>query len=123
MEKNRNRLLSILDRQRITVKQMYPDADEEDTAVTPYATGARCRALHNACVDRLVERAEFDHATDHIRVVLKDGNGYSGCMPAGQVVGRMNGNIRDLPTCKEVIESVVYGAEEILDRIGAKIRA
>ena len=105
------------------VKQRYLDASEEDTVITPYATGVRCRALHSKLVDVLEEKADLNHVTDHIRRALTEGDADGGFMPAGQVVGRMNGNVKDLPTCKEVIESIVYGAEEILDRIRAKIRA
>lgn len=105
------------------IKQMYLDASEEDTIITEYATGVRCRALHNELYDELEKKQEHVLGTDHIRVALKEGDGVKGFMPAGQIVGRINGSVKDLPTCKELIESIVYGAEEILDKVGAKIRA
>jgi len=42
-----------------------------------------------------------------------------GFMPCGQVCGRIN----DIPTVKELIESIVAEAEEILDKITPKIKA
>lgn len=105
------------------IKRMYLEATEEDTVITPYGTGNRCRALQNKLIDILEEKKEIPPSQPYMTIALEEGDGDRGFMPAGQVVGRMNGSVKDLPTCKEVIESVVYGAEEILERIGAKIRA
>ena len=49
--------------------------------------------------------------------ILDDGDLENGVVPFGQVVGR----IRDLPTCKEVIERIVAEAEEIIKGLQAKV--
>jgi NAD(P)H-dependent flavin oxidoreductase YrpB (nitropropane dioxygenase family) len=50
-----------------------------------------------------------------LRAAMVDGRSDLGVMSAGQVVGR----IEDLPTAREVIESVVREAREVLLRLGA----
>jgi len=149
------------------IKQMYLKASEDNTVITPYITGTRCRGLRNKLTDlmeserqglpmirtmrgllemrrsfnvpwwKLVGSAikmkqayeitmsgmgELAHATfgrDRMIHGLIEGDGEMGFMPSGQVCGRLN----DIPTCKELIERIVYGAEEVLDRVGARIRS
>ncbi len=101
------------------IKRRYLEASEEDTAVTPYGTGVRCRALQNKLIDILEEKRELPPTQPYMTIALEKGDGDLGFMPAGQVVGR----IHDVPTCEEVIERIVSGAEEILGRIETRIRA
>jgi enoyl-[acyl-carrier protein] reductase II len=49
--------------------------------------------------------------------ILSDGDLETGVVPFGQVVGR----IRDLPTCKEVIERTVAEAEEIIKSLQKRL--
>jgi NAD(P)H-dependent flavin oxidoreductase YrpB (nitropropane dioxygenase family) len=49
--------------------------------------------------------------------VLDDGDLENGVVPFGQVIGR----IRDLPTCKEVIERIVGEAEDIIKSMQSKV--
>jgi NAD(P)H-dependent flavin oxidoreductase YrpB (nitropropane dioxygenase family) len=56
---------------------------------------------------------------NRIRDALVKGDETMGFMPCGQVCGRIN----DIPTVKELIESIVAEAEEILDKITPKIKA
>lgn len=101
------------------IKQAYLDASEEDTILTKWGTGARCRALHNKLVDVLEERQEDPPNPRHyMRVAYEQGDCDGGFMPAGQVVGR----IHDIPTCKELIERIMDETEEILQRIESRIR-
>ncbi len=143
------------------IKEMYLKASENDTTITPYVTGTRCRALKNHLTDLLeTERQglpivksirgfmdmrrqfnvpwwklavsaikmkqayevplsgmiEFSHgafAGDRMTGGLVEGDAEMGFMPSGQVCGR----IRDIPTCEELIDRIVSGAEEILDRV------
>ena len=149
------------------IKRVYLEKSENDTVITPYATGTRCRALTNKLTDileterrgfpiiksikglldlrrdlgvpwwKLVQSAikmkqayeipissfnELAYASfsgERTILGLIKGDAETGFMPSGQVCGRLN----DIPTCKELIERIVYGAEEILDRVGSAIRS
>lgn len=67
----------------------------------------------------LGELAYASFGGERMTLGLVQGDRDLGFMPCGQVCGRID----DIPTCKELIERIVNGAEEILDSIGAKIRA
>jgi enoyl-[acyl-carrier protein] reductase II len=54
---------------------------------------------------------------DALGKILNDGDLETGVVPFGQVVGR----IRDLPTCKELIERTVAEAEEIIKSLQTKL--
>jgi enoyl-[acyl-carrier protein] reductase II len=54
---------------------------------------------------------------DALGKILNDGDLETGVVPFGQVVGR----IRDLPTCREVIERTVFEAEQIIRSLQAKL--
>ncbi len=54
---------------------------------------------------------------DALGKILNDGDLENGVVPFGQVVGR----IRDLPTCKEVIERIVSEAEDIIRSLQTKV--
>jgi NAD(P)H-dependent flavin oxidoreductase YrpB (nitropropane dioxygenase family) len=143
------------------IKQMYLAASENDTVITPYVTGTRCRGLKNKLTDLLEserrgiplvrslkgflemrrsfnvpwwkmaisalkmkkayevplsgigELAHASFAGQTMTEGLIRGNADLGFMPSGQVCGR----ISDIPTCKELIDRTVYGAEEILERL------
>lgn len=101
------------------IKQLYLEASDHNTILTPYGTGVRCRALQTKGTDILEEQKQLPPGQPYMKIALEDGDGDGGFMPCGQVVGRIN----DTPTCKELIERIVYGAEEILERIEAKIRS
>ncbi len=150
------------------IKEMYLKASENDTTITPYVTGTRCRALANELTDLLDKQGQgfplisvikgvfgmgrvlgvpwwklggtamemrkaYDiplsinglsqlaisaYRHDAMPRALVRGDGEMGFMPAGQVCGRIN----DIPTCNELIERMVYGAEEILERVRNSIR-
>ena len=151
------------------IKRMYLEASENDTVITPYVTGTRCRGLKNKLTDllesepqglpvvrtikgflemrrsfnvpwwklarsavrmmrsyevRLSGMGELAYASfetgskGKLPQALIEGDGEMGFMPSGQVCGRLN----DIPTCKELIDRMVSGAEEILERVRISIR-
>lgn len=65
----------------------------------------------------VTELAHQTIAVDAFGKVMQDGDLEKGVVPFGQVVGR----IRDLPTCKEVIESTVAEAEGIIRSLQMKL--
>ena len=149
------------------IKQMYLKATENDTVITPYVTGTRCRALKNKLTDLmdsekqgfplvrsmkgLMEmrrtfnvplwkmigsavrmRQAYEVPLDDLgefaygsfggkRMIegLIKGDEEMGFMPGGQVTGRLH----DIPSCKDLIERIVSEAEEILNRVGAKVES
>ncbi len=63
------------------------------------------------------ELAQQAIGIDALGKILDDGDLENGVVPFGQVVGR----IRDLPTCKELIERTVAEAEEIIRGLQGKL--
>ncbi len=63
------------------------------------------------------ELAQQAIGIDALGKILDDGDLENGVVPFGQVVGR----IRDLPTCKEVIERTVAEAEDIIRALQSKL--
>jgi enoyl-[acyl-carrier protein] reductase II len=63
------------------------------------------------------ELAQQAIGIDALGKILDDGDLENGVVPFGQVVGR----IRDLPTCKELIERTVAEAEEIIRGLQSKL--
>ena len=148
------------------IKQMYLRTSENDTVITPYVTGTRCRGLQNKLTDLMSsERQGFPviksvkgfwemrrnfkvpwwklvgsaikmkqayeiplsnvsemvfttFGRERMTQGLIKGDAEMGFMPSGQVCGMLN----DIPTCKELIERIVYGAEEILEQVRSSIR-
>jgi len=149
------------------IKEVYLKASENDTVITPYVTGTRCRGLKNKLTDLLEtekqglpivqsikgflemrrqfnvpwwklassalkmkqayevkvgELAQFAHGSSGVNwlfYALEQGDAEMGFMPAGQVCGRL----KDIPTCEELVQRIVSGAEEMMDRIGTAIRS
>ncbi|MDD5313587.1 MAG: nitronate monooxygenase [Dehalococcoidia bacterium] len=65
----------------------------------------------------VTELARQAIGVDALGKVLNDGDLENGVVPFGQVIGR----IRDLPTCKEVIERMVSEAEDIIKSMQSKV--
>jgi len=70
-------------------------------------------------INGLSQLATSAYRHDAMPRALVRGDGEMGFMPAGQVTGRL----KDIPTCEELIERIVSGTEEILDRVGTTIRS
>ena len=107
------------------VKQAILEATEEDTVVTSNFSGVRCRVLRNKLAEELLEaekrqiqdRAMLSRAAGLFRKALFEGDADWGSVVLGQVCGRLN----DIPTCREVIEGVVFGAERLLTSLERRI--
>lgn len=104
----------------MTIKQRILEAGEEDTVVTDNLTGTRCRVLNNALAQEFADMAArnvspeemAEYGTGKFQLAFMEGDAENGTMAMGQVAGLIN----DLPTCKELIERIATGAEEILER-------
>ena len=107
------------------VKQYIVKKTEEDTVVTDNFTGVRCRVFKNRFAESLLEMAKnkadpweiMKHGVGKIRKAYVEGDIEGGSLVFGQVCGL----IQDIPTCQELIESIVTEAENIMKSIQKKI--
>lgn len=108
----------------LKVKEFIINKSEEDTVVTDNFTGVRCRVLKNEFADGLIEMAEksapaweiLKAGVGKIRQAYLEGDVQGGSLACGQACGLMD----DIPTCRELIESMVRQAEEIMPQLQAK---
>ncbi len=109
----------------IHVKQCIVEKSEEDTVVTDNFTGVRCRVIRNKFSDNLVKMNTgnadpweiMKHGVGKIRKAYVEGDIEGGSLTFGQVCGM----IQEIPTCQELIESIVIEAENIMLSIEKKI--
>ena len=109
------------------VKEHLCQRSEEDTLVTDNFTGVRCRVIKNAFAENLTELARnnahpweiMKAGVGKIRKAYVEGDIEGGSMAFGQVCGL----IKDIPTCRELIEGIMGQAEQILLGLESKIRA
>lgn len=107
------------------IKQRIIQASEEDTVVTGHITGIRCRVLRNKLTESFRELAErrapardmMELGVGKIRRAFVDGEEEESSLVSGQICGM----IQDIPTCQELIQRVVSGAEKILENARTKI--
>ena len=110
------------------VKETLVSAGERDTELIMRPLRNTERVLRNAAVKQIrdieTEKGAETQITDvmHLvagaqnRKVLQDGEMDAGAWSCGMVAGL----IHDIPTCKELIERIVFGAEEIIrDRLAS----
>jgi len=99
-------------------KQAILDADENSTAVIKRSIGAPARVLKNKWVDKIIEIEKlnegYDSLKDYIsgeanKRYIQQGGETAGFGWAGQAAARIN----DIPTVRELIQSMVHEAEEI----------
>jgi enoyl-[acyl-carrier protein] reductase II len=108
------------------VKQYLVDRTEEDTVVTDNLTGVRCRVIKNDFAKRLLDMAKskvdpwemMQYGVGRIRKAYVDGDLEWGSLAFSQVCGL----IQEIPSCQELIESLVVGAEEIMKSMGSKVQ-
>ena len=108
------------------VKQYYIQRNEDETVVTGHVTGVRCRILRNKLAEKFMELGEKnapprEHmalGVGRFRKAFLEGDIDGGSLACGQVIGL----IRDIPTCQELIERIVNGAEAILARVQEKVQ-
>ena len=107
-----------------SVKQVLLQATEEDTLVTGHITGLRCRVLRNKLTkafedleDRKAPPSEFEQlGLGKLRAAYVDGDVEWGSLAAGQIVGL----IRDIPSCKELLDRTVAEAERAIEEARQK---
>jgi len=106
----------------VRVKQKILEATEEETVITSHVTGIRCRVILNelakAFLDlpEVADRERLMNAPSKLKRAFEDGDIEQGSIAAGQICGMIN----DIPTCRELIERIVTGAEKILGRLNAR---
>jgi enoyl-[acyl-carrier protein] reductase II len=111
----------------VEVKQHLVDRTEEDTIITDNCTGVRCRVIKNQFADSLLELNRngadpweiMKSGVGKIREAYVEGNIEGGSLAFGQVCGL----IREIPTCQELINTIIEDAEEVLEGIGKKVCA
>jgi len=101
------------------VKEYLVERCEEDTMVTDNFTGVRCRVIKNRFAENLVEMAK-NHAlpweimkagVGKIRKAYVEGDLEGGSLAFGQVCGL----IEEIPTCQDLIQTIVREAQEIIN--------
>ena len=114
------------------VKEALVSAGERDTELIMRPLRNTERVLRNAAVKQIreieAEKGADVQITDIVhlvagaqnRKVLQEGEMDAGAWSCGMVAGL----IHDIPTCKELIERIVFGAEEIIrDRLTSVLEA
>ncbi|WBX83852.1 NAD(P)H-dependent flavin oxidoreductase [Sphingosinicella microcystinivorans] len=105
------------------VKQALVAASELDTRLVMRPLRNTERVLNNAAVERLIEKEKqlganlkFEDIIEEVAGVypriMKDGDMDAGAWSCGMVAGL----IRDIPTCKELIDRIMAEAETIIRR-------
>ena len=100
------------------VKQVYLAAGLDGTVVTGRVDGVPHRVLRTTMVDHLEEADQVLMAANTpvlLRAAMVDGRTDLGLMSSGQVAGLID----DLPSCAELIESIMAEAGRTLDRLAA----
>jgi enoyl-[acyl-carrier protein] reductase II len=106
------------------VKRYLIDKTEEDTVVTDNLTGVRCRVIKNDFAKRIMDMAKskvdpwemMQYGVGRIRKAYVEGDLEWGSMAFSQACGL----IQDIPSCRELIESIMAEAEEIMKSLGRR---
>ena len=109
------------------VKTHILERNENETIVTDNFTGVRCRVIKNKFSDNLVELSKnntspweiMQSGVGKIRKAYVEGDVEWGSLTFGQICGLID----DIPTCKNLIESIVREAEKIMESMQKKILA
>ena len=107
------------------VKQYLVDKTEEDTIVTDNLTGVRCRVIKNGFAENMLDMVQkkvdpwetMKYGVGRIRMAYVEGDLEMGSLVFSQVCGLIN----DIPTCQELIDSIVTESEGILKSIQKKV--
>lgn len=107
------------------VKKYIIGKSEEDTIVTDNFTGVRCRVFKNKFTKSLLEMAKrkadpwemMKHGVGKIKKAYVEGDVEGGSLTFGQVCGL----IQDIPSCQELIESIIEEAESIIKSLQRNI--
>jgi enoyl-[acyl-carrier protein] reductase II len=109
----------------VHVKEHLVGRTEEDTIITDNFTGVRCRVIKNSFVENLVEMAKnnadpweiMKSGVGKIRKAYVEGDIEGGSLCFGQVCGL----IQEIPTCQELIDSMMGEAEEVMQSLKRKM--
>ena len=109
------------------VKDYLIAKTEEDTVVTDNLTGVRCRVIKNGFARNFLEMAEkksdpwemMQYGVGRIRKAYVEGDLEGGSLAFSQACGL----IHDVPSCKELLDSIVREADQILESLDGKIRS
>lgn len=109
----------------MNVKKHIIDRNENETIITDNFTGVRCRVLTNSFSDSLVEMAKnnadrwqvMQSGVGKIRKAYVDGDIEWGSLAFGQVCGLID----EIPTCKELIDTIIEESEAVLKFISRRI--
>jgi NAD(P)H-dependent flavin oxidoreductase YrpB (nitropropane dioxygenase family) len=109
------------------VKRALVDHDERDTRLIMRTLRNTERVLHNPTVDKVLEieskgDAKIEDLIPHVsglvgKEMLDDGDMERGVLAAGQSVGL----VRDIPTCRELLDRIMAEAEEIINEKFAQV--
>jgi enoyl-[acyl-carrier protein] reductase II len=94
--------------------------------VTDNLTGVRCRVIKNGFARDFLEMAEkktdpwemMQYGVGRIRKAYVEGDLEGGSLAFSQVCGL----IHDVPSCKELLDSIVREAEQILESLDGQVR-
>jgi nitronate monooxygenase len=105
------------------VKEALVKASELDTTLIMRPLRNTERVLKNAAVEKILEMEREKGADlDIMDIVEQVGGVYPKIMKEGDMdagawsTGMVCGLIHDIPSCKELVERMVYGAEEIISK-------
>jgi enoyl-[acyl-carrier protein] reductase II len=104
-----------------SIKMKYLQVNEEDTLITGHFTGVRCRVIRNKLAEEFMRldegqappREHMALGIGRFRKAFLEGDAEWGSLAGGQVVGLID----DIPSCQELIQRIVNGAERILHRL------
>jgi NAD(P)H-dependent flavin oxidoreductase YrpB (nitropropane dioxygenase family) len=102
------------------VKQALVNHDERSTRLIMRTLRNTERVLHNQTVDKVLEietrgNTRIEDIAAYVsglvgKEMLEDGNMEKGVMSAGQSMGL----VRDIPTCKELLDRIMVEAEALI---------
>jgi nitronate monooxygenase len=111
------------------VKQALIDHGERDTRLIMRSLRNTERVLRNQTVEKVLEvegrgNTRIEDLIPHVsglvgQEMLEGGDIQKGTLAAGQCIGL----IRDIPTCRELLDRIMAEAEEIIDTRLARMRA
>jgi len=107
------------------VKEYLITKNEEDTVVTDNLTGVRCRVIQNGFARNFLDMAQKKndpwqmmlYGVGRIRKAYVEGDLEEGSLAFSQVCGL----IREIPSCQELIASIITESEQIMEGFGKKI--
>ena len=106
-------------------KQKLLESSEEDTVVTTHVSGLRARVIRNPLAEAFLgvgeekDRSKLLTLPHKMARAVMEGDLERGSIGGGQICGMIN----DMPTCQELIERIVAGAEGVLERVTERIKS